>query len=141
MHFSLSVRTARCWHLRTRSRSQVCFLSRSGQDTCVARSPELTWRDVQHLVAWTAEYAPLARNHGWMNNGAGFKVGLSGRCRVRKSSYAIGSGQHPFWIRPVECRGDDVSSDGMGQRAEEVHLRDRPYRLHRYVSSPHMELT
>lgn len=37
-------------------------------------SPELTWRDMQHLVAWTSEYAPLADNHGWATNGAGFKV-------------------------------------------------------------------
>ena len=29
---------------------------------------------MQHLVAWTSEYAPLADNHGWAINGAGFKV-------------------------------------------------------------------
>jgi hypothetical protein len=29
---------------------------------------------MQHLVAWTSEYAPLADNHGWATNGAGFKV-------------------------------------------------------------------
>jgi len=29
---------------------------------------------MQHLVAWTSEYAPLADNHGWTTNGAGFKV-------------------------------------------------------------------
>ncbi|CAF1247892.1 unnamed protein product [Rotaria magnacalcarata] len=37
-------------------------------------NPQLTWRDMQHLVAWTSEYAPLADNHGWTTNGAGFKV-------------------------------------------------------------------
>jgi proprotein convertase subtilisin/kexin type 1 len=37
-------------------------------------SLELTWRDMQHLIAWTSEYAPLANNHGWTTNGAGFKV-------------------------------------------------------------------
>lgn len=37
-------------------------------------SPELTWRDVQHLVAWTAEYAPLQSSPGWKVNGAGFWV-------------------------------------------------------------------
>jgi hypothetical protein len=31
---------------------------------------------MQHLVAWTSEYAPLADNHGWATNGAGFKVNL-----------------------------------------------------------------
>lgn len=39
-------------------------------------SPELTWRDMQHLVAWTSEYAPLSDNHGWTTNGAGFKVNI-----------------------------------------------------------------
>ena len=37
-------------------------------------SPDLTWRDVQHLVAWTSEYAPLMNNTGWKMNGAGFRV-------------------------------------------------------------------
>ncbi|XP_023717967.1 neuroendocrine convertase 1 isoform X2 [Cryptotermes secundus] len=34
-------------------------------------NPELTWRDVQHLVMWTAEYAPLSDNTGWQRNAAG----------------------------------------------------------------------
>jgi proprotein convertase subtilisin/kexin type 1 len=34
-------------------------------------SPELTWRDVQHLVVWTAEVAPLTDNPGWQRNAAG----------------------------------------------------------------------
>ena len=37
-------------------------------------SPDLTWRDVQHLVAWTSEYAPLSHNPGWLRNGAGYWV-------------------------------------------------------------------
>lgn len=37
-------------------------------------NPNLTWRDVQHLVTWTSQYAPLAQNLGWKTNGAGFKV-------------------------------------------------------------------
>lgn len=35
---------------------------------------DLTWRDMQHLVAWTSQYAPLILNPGWKTNGAGFKV-------------------------------------------------------------------
>lgn len=34
-------------------------------------NPNLTWRDVQHLIAWTSEYAPLTANPGWQINGAG----------------------------------------------------------------------
>uniref|UniRef100_UPI00358E1C67 neuroendocrine convertase 1 n=1 Tax=Myxine glutinosa TaxID=7769 RepID=UPI00358E1C67 len=37
-------------------------------------NPELTWRDVQHLIVWTSEYEPLARNPGWKRNGAGLMV-------------------------------------------------------------------
>jgi proprotein convertase subtilisin/kexin type 1 len=39
-------------------------------------SPLLTWRDVQHLLAWTCQVAPLQDNPigTWMKNGAGFHV-------------------------------------------------------------------
>ncbi|KAK3925028.1 Neuroendocrine convertase 1, partial [Frankliniella fusca] len=37
-------------------------------------NPALTWRDVQHLVASSSEYAPLADNAGWRRNAAGFWV-------------------------------------------------------------------
>nr|WBW70068.1 venom protein [Lampona murina] len=34
-------------------------------------NPDLTWRDVQHLVVWTSEYLHLRNNKGWRRNGAG----------------------------------------------------------------------
>ncbi|KAM4706408.1 neuroendocrine convertase 1 [Discoglossus pictus] len=37
-------------------------------------NPNLTWRDMQHLVVWTSEYDPLANNQGWKKNGAGLMV-------------------------------------------------------------------
>uniref|UniRef100_A0A8D0GDI5 Neuroendocrine convertase 1 n=1 Tax=Sphenodon punctatus TaxID=8508 RepID=A0A8D0GDI5_SPHPU len=37
-------------------------------------NPNLTWRDIQHLVVWTSEYDPLASNPGWKKNGAGLMV-------------------------------------------------------------------
>nr|CAD7587377.1 unnamed protein product [Timema genevievae] len=37
-------------------------------------NPSLTWRDVQHLVTWTSEYAPLSDNLGWQRNAAGLWV-------------------------------------------------------------------
>lgn len=39
-----------------------------------AKSPNLTWRDLQHLVVWTSEFDPLANNPGWKKNGAGLMV-------------------------------------------------------------------
>ncbi|XP_074651716.1 neuroendocrine convertase 1-like [Tubulanus polymorphus] len=37
-------------------------------------NPDLTWRDLQHLVAWTSEYDPLKNNDDWHRNGAQFWV-------------------------------------------------------------------
>jgi len=37
-------------------------------------NPNLTWRDMQHLVTLTSQYNPLAENAGWKTNGAGLKV-------------------------------------------------------------------
>lgn len=37
-------------------------------------NPDLTWRELQHLVIWTSEYDPLANNPGWKKNGAGLMV-------------------------------------------------------------------
>nr|CAH0100756.1 unnamed protein product [Daphnia galeata] len=37
-------------------------------------NPNLTWRDVQHLVTWTSEYRPLKDNIDWQENSAGFRV-------------------------------------------------------------------
>lgn len=37
-------------------------------------NPNLTWRDMQHLVTFTSQYDSLAANVGWKTNGAGFKV-------------------------------------------------------------------
>uniref|UniRef100_A0AAY4AF72 Neuroendocrine convertase 1 n=1 Tax=Denticeps clupeoides TaxID=299321 RepID=A0AAY4AF72_9TELE len=38
------------------------------------QNPNLTWRDLQHLVVWTSEFDPLANNPGWKRNGAGLMV-------------------------------------------------------------------
>lgn len=34
--------------------------------------PDLTWRDVQHLVVYTSDFSRLTDNRGWSRNGAGF---------------------------------------------------------------------
>ena len=41
--------------------------------TNLSSSPELTWRDMQHLVARTARI-PNAEEEGWTLNGAGLHV-------------------------------------------------------------------
>ena len=35
-------------------------------------NPNLTWRDVQHLIVCTSEFSPLLDERGWRKNGAGF---------------------------------------------------------------------
>ncbi|XP_069360440.1 neuroendocrine convertase 1-like [Maniola hyperantus] len=39
-------------------------------------NPNLTWRDVQHLIVWTSEYTPLSENPGWQINGAGLRFDI-----------------------------------------------------------------
>ncbi|KAG6457643.1 hypothetical protein O3G_MSEX010420 [Manduca sexta] len=39
-------------------------------------NPNLTWRDVQHLIVWTSEYAPLSANPGWQSNGVGLRFDI-----------------------------------------------------------------
>lgn len=56
----------------------VCNAINSGL-TCLfvhlpSLSPDLTWRDLQHIVVWTSEFDPLANNPGWKRNGAGLMV-------------------------------------------------------------------
>ena len=38
------------------------------------KSSNLTWRDMQHLIAWTSQFSILSNGTGWKTNGAGFKV-------------------------------------------------------------------
>ncbi|CAL9704229.1 unnamed protein product [Knipowitschia caucasica] len=38
------------------------------------QNPDLTWRDLQHIVVWTSEFDPLSQNPGWKRNGAGLMV-------------------------------------------------------------------
>ncbi|XP_074602740.1 neuroendocrine convertase 1-like [Brevipalpus obovatus] len=34
-------------------------------------NPNLSWRDIQHLIVWTSQVYPLKSNTGWRRNGAG----------------------------------------------------------------------
>ncbi|XP_071039452.1 neuroendocrine convertase 1-like isoform X2 [Parasteatoda tepidariorum] len=34
-------------------------------------NPNLSWRDVQHIVVWTSQYHQLSHNKGWKKNSAG----------------------------------------------------------------------
>lgn len=71
-----------CRNYSTRARSEVnqqkYMISPFGDiginDKNQFCSNNLTWRDVKHLIAWTSEVAPLAKNPGWSKNGAGFYV-------------------------------------------------------------------
>ncbi|KAJ2949412.1 hypothetical protein O0L34_g15327 [Tuta absoluta] len=39
-------------------------------------NPNLTWRDVQHLIVWTSEYTPLSANPGWQINSVGLRFDI-----------------------------------------------------------------
>jgi len=40
-------------------------------------NPDLTWRDVQHIVAHTSRMEPLKTENGWYKNGVGYCVNLA----------------------------------------------------------------
>ncbi|KAJ0174969.1 hypothetical protein K1T71_009110 [Dendrolimus kikuchii] len=69
--------------IATTDTSDTCTLNHTGTSAAaplaagiialaLQANPNLTWRDVQHLIVWTSEYAPLSSNPGWQRNGAGF---------------------------------------------------------------------
>jgi len=41
---------------------------------CFIFSPKLTWRDIQHIVAHTADWVPLKNDPDWRMNGIGLHV-------------------------------------------------------------------
>ncbi len=50
-----------------------CFISSNTKSPVLSSRPELTWRDVQHIVVQTARI-PNAEEEGWTVNGAGHHV-------------------------------------------------------------------
>lgn len=64
------------WNSRTSARSKVGTILPFGisQTVCFRKhcfSDNLTWRDMQHLIAHTSEHEALAENKGWQINAAG----------------------------------------------------------------------
>lgn len=90
-HRNLGLCAAGCWNIRPGSGAEVCWtpttrhtptrpfffnanrLTRLPGCLCTF-SPDLTWRDLQHIVVWTSEFDPLSGNPGWKRNGAGLMV-------------------------------------------------------------------
>ena len=74
----LPLPASRCRNLRAPSRSKVqqnvWFNILHVMLPNMVSSPDLAWRDVQHLVAWTSECQPLCDNPGWSRNAVGFSV-------------------------------------------------------------------
>ncbi|XP_045501380.1 neuroendocrine convertase 1-like [Colias croceus] len=102
-------------------------------------NPNLTWRDVQHLIVWTSEYAPLSQNKGWQVNGAGlrfdvrFGFGLLNAARLvsaalnwitvpPKQISTYTSANISLSIRPVRPVEVDIYVNGGIQYLEHVEL-------------------
>lgn len=60
-------------------------------------SPNLTWRDVQHLVAWTSEYSPLKDNQGWTQNGAGYWINSAFGFGLMNAARLINAADPAHW--------------------------------------------
>lgn len=66
--------TQETWHIWMYETETHLFACSKTDKWRLLHSKDLTWRDVQHLVAWTSEYAPLLANPGWKVNAAGYWI-------------------------------------------------------------------
>ena len=78
----------------------------------VTCSPNLTWRDVQYLIAYTSDRGSLS-NGGWQTNGAGLKVShkfgfgaIDAEAMVTRAKRWINvPSQHSATVRPSTTYG------------------------------------
>ncbi|XP_033749522.1 neuroendocrine convertase 1-like isoform X1 [Pecten maximus] len=74
-------------------------------------NPDLTWRDMQHLVAWTSEYSPLQHNAGWKRNGAGYWVNNAFGFGLLNAASLVQEANPRTWISVPEKYICTVHSD------------------------------
>lgn len=107
-------------------------------------NPDLTWRDMQHLVTWTAEYSSLKDNEGWMQNGAGFWVNSAFGFGLLNAAKMVEEANSLVWKRvpeksicsvvtsyssnlPIDIRSNqeveiDMTTEGCHGQANEVNF-------------------
>lgn len=74
-------------------------------------NPDLTWRDVQHLVAMTSKMMPLRDNDGWYRNAAGFCVNLAFGFGLLDAAHLVTAGHPDTWQMVPERKTCTVLAD------------------------------
>ncbi|XP_067665246.1 neuroendocrine convertase 1-like isoform X1 [Haliotis asinina] len=86
-------------------------------------NPNLTWRDVQHLVAWTSQSAPLEHNKGWQTNGAGFLVNTAFGFGLLDATGLVDAADPSQWEtvpESFECKVEASESSNLPRRLQSV---------------------
>lgn len=83
----------------------------------------LTWRDVQHLVAWTSEYSALKNNGGWKHNGAGFWVNSAFGFGLLNAARMINAADPKEWKHVPEKYICYVTSDDLSNLPQDFHSK------------------
>ncbi|CAL8336403.1 unnamed protein product [Merluccius merluccius] len=81
------------------------------------QNPELTWRDLQHIVVWTSEFDPLANNPGWKRNGAGLMVNSRFGFGLLNAKALVDLADPATWEHIPEKRQCIVRDDSFQPRA------------------------
>ncbi|XP_071774918.1 neuroendocrine convertase 1 [Centroberyx gerrardi] len=81
------------------------------------QNPELTWRDLQHIVVWTSEFDPLANNPGWKRNGAGLMVNSRFGFGLLNAKALVDLADPAIWKHVPEKKQCIVRDDSFQPRA------------------------
>lgn len=83
-------------------------------------SPDLNWRDLQHIVVWTSEFDPLANNPGWKRNGAGLMVNSRFGFGLLNAKALVDLADPATWKHVPEKKQCIVRDDSFQPRYEAV---------------------
>ena len=87
------------------------------------RNPDLTWRDVQHVTAWTSEYSALKHNAGWRRNGAGYWVNSAFGFGLLNAARMINEADPNHWKHVPEKYICYVQSEDLSNLPQDFHSR------------------
>ncbi|XP_053611965.1 neuroendocrine convertase 1-like isoform X2 [Plodia interpunctella] len=103
-------------------------------------NPNLTWRDVQHLIVWTSEYAPLSSNPGWQINGAGFRFDIRFGFGLLNAGALVATSLN--WTSVPEKSICRVKSSSSENNREKLYSKDKlvvPLEVDKSCSVNHIE--
>ncbi|XP_076443257.1 neuroendocrine convertase 1-like [Babylonia areolata] len=74
-------------------------------------NPDITWRDLQHLVAMTSKVGPLAEEDGWYQNAAGFCVNLAFGFGLLDATDLVIEAHPDTWVNVPEKSVCEITAD------------------------------